>query len=201
MGQGCPTWWCRALQALRGGASVPKTMTTSRAPCQAPRRSKQAMALGRGAGSLEHLLKCYHHTEGRVSVHGLFCQLCPLEPGSSAVVKKKCSQESKPQDGASEGSDQDRAAFSLPLNSTKGTGPPQWPFWSLSGGVPHGPSYDVAFQETEKQRSHVHSPFCRRGHQVPEKGRDQPKDQQSPADLGLDPGLSPTHWSFIVSSP
>lgn len=61
--------WGKAAQLggaghLRGGGvSVPKTMTASRAQCQAPRRSKQAMALGRGAGSLESLLKCYNHAE------------------------------------------------------------------------------------------------------------------------------------------
>ena len=71
----------------------------------------------------------------------------------SYAFSKKCSQEFRPQDGVSEGSEQARSALSLPLNSTKGAGPPQWSLWSLSGVVLPGPTCDVAFEEREAKIS------------------------------------------------
>lgn len=107
-------WWCRPLKVLGGGVSVPETMTASRAQCQAPRRSKQAMALGRGCRLVKSAYWAVTTTRsgGGRGVHGLLCQPFPWGLGKQPCFKKKCSQESRPQDGVPKESDQAEVALS-----------------------------------------------------------------------------------------
>lgn len=163
-------WWCRPLKALGGGVSVPETMTASRAQCQAPRRSKQAMALGRGCRLVK---SAYWAVTTTRSGGAEGCAWPPLPAfslgtGKAALFQKKMFPRVQATGRCAQGVGPGRGcSLSLPWNGTKGTALPQRSFWSLAGAVPRRTPYDVAVDETETRRPPVRSPSCRQRPQSP----------------------------------